>query len=82
MFYEFLKKILIILAWCGIFLSAGSFILSTLEATDNKRTIETTNAKPIYQQRIGDEVEPDILIIYEAEVDGVKVYPSVIKEAE
>lgn len=44
--------------------------------------IETTNAKPIYQQRIGDEAEPDILIIYEAEVDGVKVYPSVIKEAE
>lgn len=44
--------------------------------------IETTTAKPIYQQRIGDEAEPDILIIYEAEVDGVKVYPSVIKEAE
>ena len=82
MFYEFLKKILIILAWCGIFLSAGSFILSTLEATDNKQTIETTNAKPIYQQQIGDEAEPDILIIYEAEVDGVKVYPSVIKEAK
>ena len=44
--------------------------------------IETTTAKPIYQQQIGDEVEPDILIIYEAEVDGVKVYPSVIKEAK
>lgn len=44
--------------------------------------IETTTAKPIYQQQIGDEAEPDILIIYEAEVDGVKVYPSVIKEAE
>ena len=43
---------------------------------------ETTIAKPIYQQRIGDEAEPDILIIYEAEVDGVKVYPSVIKESE
>ena len=43
---------------------------------------ETTTAKPIYQQRIGDEAEPDILIIYEAEVDGVKVYPSVIKEAK
>ena len=41
---------------------------------------ETTAAKPIYQQQIGDEAEPDILIIYEAEVDGVKVYPSVIKE--
>ena len=59
MFYEFLKKILIILAWCGMFLSAGSFILSTLEATDNKQTIETTNAKPIYQQKIGDDTEPD-----------------------
>ena len=82
MFYEFLEKILIILAWCGIFLSAGSFILLTLEATDNKQTIETTNAKPIHQQRIGDEAEPDILIIYEAEVDGVKVYPSVVKEAK
>ena len=43
---------------------------------------ETTTAKPIYQQKIGDDTEPDILIIYEAEVDGVKVYPSVIKEAE
>lgn len=44
--------------------------------------IEATTAKPIYQQPIGDEAEPDILIIYEAEVDGVKVYPSVIKEAK
>ena len=43
---------------------------------------ETTTAKPIYQQPIGDEAETDILIIYEAEVDGVKVYPSVIKEAK
>ena len=47
-----------------------------------KNTDETTTAKPIYQQRIGDEAYPDILIIYEAEVDGVKVYPSVIKESE
>ena len=47
-----------------------------------ERVEETTTAKPIYQQQIGDEAEPDILIIYEAEVDGVKVYPSVIKEAE
>lgn len=50
--------------------------------TSNSKEIETTNAKPIHQQRIGDETEPDILIIYEAEVDGVKVYPSVIKESE
>ena len=47
-----------------------------------EHTDETTTAKPIYQQPIGDEAEPDTLIIYEAEVDGVKVYPSVIKEAK
>ena len=47
-----------------------------------EHTDEITTAKPIYQQPIGDEAEPDILIIYEAEVDGVKVYPSVIKEAK
>ena len=47
-----------------------------------EHTDETTTAKPIHQQQIGDEAEPDILIIYEAEVDGVKVYPSVIKESE
>lgn len=41
-----------------------------------------STAQPIYQQRIGDEAEPDILIIYEAEVNGEKVYPSVIKEVE
>lgn len=42
--------------------------------------ISATEAQPIAQQKIGDDVNPDILIIYEAEVDGVKVYPSVIKE--
>ena len=47
----------------------------------NQPEIEVSRAKPIYQQLIGDEADPDILIIYEAEVDGVKVYPSVIKEA-
>ena len=47
-----------------------------------EHTDETITAKPIYQQPIGDDTEPDILIIYEAEVDGVKVYPSVIKEAK
>lgn len=41
-----------------------------------------TNAKPISQQKIGDDVNPDILIIYEAEVDGETVYPTVIKEAK
>ena len=47
-----------------------------------ERVGEITTAKPIYQQQIGDDKEPDILIIYEAEVDGVKVYPSVVKEAK
>ena len=47
-----------------------------------EHTDETTTAQPIYQQKMGDDINPDILIIYEAEVDGVKVYPSVVKEAE
>ena len=41
-----------------------------------------TNAEPISQQKIGDDVNPDILIIYEAEVDGETVYPTVIKEVK
>ena len=53
-----------------------------LELEENQNKIETTTAKPIYQQRLGDDTEPDVLIIYEAEVDGVKVYPSVVKEAK
>jgi hypothetical protein len=53
-----------------------------LKLEENRTQITTTNAKPISQQPIGDEAEPDILIIYEAEVDGVRVYPNVIKEAE
>ena len=68
----------------GMLLVGFMGVLSGIEigkmTVDNE--IETTTAKPIYQQPIGDEVEPDILIIYEAEVDGVKVYPSVIKEAK
>ena len=68
----------------GMLLVGFMGVLSGIEigkmTVDNE--IETTTAKPIYQQRIGDDTEPDILIIYEAEVDGVKVYPSVIKEAE
>ena len=68
----------------GMLLVGFMGVLSGIEigkmTVDNE--IETTTAKPIYQQQIGDEAEPDILIIYEAEVDGVKVYPSVIKEAE
>ena len=68
----------------GMLLVGFMGVLSGIEIgkmmVDNE--IETTTAKPIYQQQIGDEAEPDILIIYEAEVDGVKVYPSVIKEAK
>ena len=57
------------------------FILKYDKDTETKE-FKATTAKPIYQQQIGDEAEPDVLIIYEAEVDGVKVYPSVVKEAE
>lgn len=59
-----------------------SFVYAFFFSNDIGSDIESTKAKPIYQQPIGDEAEPDILIIYEAEVDGVKVYPSVIKEAK
>lgn len=59
-----------------------SFMYAFFFSNDIGSDVETTTAKPIYQQQIGDEAEPDILIIYEAEVDGVKVYPSVIKEAK
>ena len=70
---------LILVGLVGLFVLAFGFEMGR-DMTE--RVEETTTAKPIHQQRIGDEVEPDILIIYEAEVDGVKVYPSVIKEAE
>ena len=59
-----------------------SFVYAFFFSNDIGSDIEVTKAKPIYQQKIGDDTEPDILIIYEAEVDGVKVYPSVIKEAK
>ena len=64
---------------------AGLFVLDfgfEMGKDMTERVEETTTAKPIYQQQIGDDTEPDIPIIYEAEVDGVKVYPSVIKEAK
>ena len=47
-----------------------------------EHTSGLTTATPISQQKIGDDVNPDILIIYEAEVDGETVYPTVIKEAK
>ena len=60
----------------------ANIITESVEEATTERVVEITNAKPIYQQQIGDEAEPDILIIYEAEVDGVKVYPSVVKEGK
>lgn len=82
MFDEFLKKTILVLGWCGIIFGVGKILFLTLEIEDGNQPYETTTAKPVYQQQIGDDTEPDILIIYEAEVDGVKVYPSVIKEAK
>ena len=70
---------LIFVGLVGLFVLAFGFEMGK-DMTEHVE--ETTTAKPIYQQPIGDEAEPDILIIYEAEVDGVKVYPSVVKEAE
>ena len=74
--YLFMTFLFIVIGLVG--LSSGIKIGKIMTEQDT----ETTTAKPIYQQRIGDEAYPAILIIYEAEVDGVKVYPSVIKEAE
>lgn len=82
MFDDFLRKALIALAFCGVVTGFLSLVLPEKENETNTETIEITSAKPIYQQQIGDDTTPDILIIYEAEVDGVKVYPSVIKEAK
>ena len=74
--YLFMTFLFIVIGLVG--LSSGIKIGKIMTEQDT----ETTTAKPIYQQKIGDDTEPDILIIYEAEVDGVKVYPSVIKEAK
>ena len=74
--YLFMTFLFIVIGLVG--LSSGIKIGKIMTEQDT----ETTTAKPIYQQQIGDEAEPDILIIYESEVDGVKVYPSVIKEAK
>ena len=76
-------KDILVIAVC--FVAIGLFSLASgikIAKIITERVWETTTAKPIYQQQIGDEAEPDILIIYEAEVGGVKVYPSVIKEAK
>ena len=76
-------KDLIVVVVCFIAIAFFSLALGIkIAKITTERVEETTTAKPIYQQQIGDDTEPDILIIYEAEVDGVKVYPSVIKEAK
>lgn len=85
MFYEIIEKAIItILTIFALLLVLLLFIglAETSSGNSISEDIESTTAQPIYQQPIGDEAEPDILIIYEAEVDGVKVYPSVIKEVE
>lgn len=69
----------ILVGLVGLFILAFGFEIGK-DMTE--RVGEITTAKPIYQQQIGDEADPDILIIYEAEVDGETVYPSVIKEAQ
>ena len=76
-------KDILVTACCFVAIGLFSLGLGIEIATITTEHVEeTTTAKPIYQQQIGDDTEPDILIIYEAEVDGVKVYPSVIKEAK
>ena len=58
------------------------FIVYVGVSTLSKTEPDISSAHPISQQKIGDDVNPDILIIYEAEVDGETVYPTVIKEAK
>ena len=58
------------------------FIVYVGVSTLNKTEPDITSARPISEQKIGDEADPDILIIYEAEVDVETVYPTVIKEAK
>ena len=85
MLEDYIEGFVVVLSAIGIAVLVSVITLGLiLQHDENTETkdFETTTAKPIYQQQIGDDTEPDILIIYEAEVDGVKVYPSVIKEAK
>ena len=76
-------KDILVTAYCFVVIGLSSLVLGIkIAKIMTEHVDETTTAKPVYQQRIGDEADPDILIIYEAEVDGVKVYPSVVKEAK
>ena len=81
-YIEGLVVVIVAIAASCLITLATITLIRIANDTSTENEIETTTAKPIYQQPIGDEAEPDILIIYEAEVDGVKVYPSVIKEAK
>lgn len=63
-------------------LLAIMFIVYVVVGIFSKDEPNISSAHPISQQKIGDEADPDILIIYEAEVDGETVYPTVIKEAK
>ena len=85
MLWDIVEKIMLIL----LTITAGVLVLvlvvglvTSLSGDSIKEELNISTAQPIAQQKIGDDNTPDILIIYEAEVDGVKVYPSVIKEAE
>ena len=85
MLEDYIEGFIVVLSAIGIAVLVSVITLGLILKYDKNtetKDFETTTAKPIYQQQIGDETEPDILIIYEAEVDGVKVYPSVVKESE
>ena len=85
MLEDYLEGFVVVLSAIGIAVLVSVITLGLILKHDKDtetKEFEITTAKPIHQQRIGDEAEPDVLIIYEAEVDGVKVYPSVIKEAK
>lgn len=85
MFWDIVEKVMMIL----MVIIAGILTLvlvvglvTSLSRDLTKEELNISNAQPIAQQKIGDDVNPDILIIYEAKVDGETVYPSVIKEVE
>ena len=85
MFWYYIERVMgtLLTVSVGILVLISAISLTEyFSENSTSKEIEATTAKPIHQQQIGDGTDPDILIIYEAEVDGVKVYPSVIKEAE
>ena len=85
MFWYYIERVMMTIFTIAagvLVLTSAIGVVEYFSENSTSKEIETTTAEQIYQQQIGDEAEPDILIIYEAEVDGVKVYPSVIKEAK